>query len=102
MLRTPGEHRRNLADAQAQLAHATRVATLGEMSASIAHEVSQPLAAIAANAAASQRWLMRADPDVGEALSAVREIFGDAERASGVIQRIRALARKSKPEILRL
>jgi PAS domain S-box-containing protein len=88
-----------LADAQAQLAHANRVATLGEMSASIAHEVNQPLAAIVAHAAASQRWLTRANPDVGKALGTVGKIIGAAERASGVIQRIRDLSRKGAPEM---
>lgn len=88
-----------LADAQAQLTHANRVATLGEMSASIAHEVRQPLAAIVANAEASARWLTREKPEVGEALRIVAQIVTQAERASGVIQRIRTLARKSKAEM---
>jgi PAS domain S-box-containing protein len=91
-----------LSDAQTQLAHANRVAILGEMSASIAHEVNQPLAAIAANAGASMRWLTRENPDVHEALDAVTQIIGEAERAGGVIQRIRALFRKSEPEMSRL
>jgi PAS domain S-box-containing protein len=69
-----------LSDAQTQLAHANRVAILGEMSASIAHEVNQPLAAIAANAGASMRWLTRENPDVHEALDAVTQIIGEAER----------------------
>ena len=91
-----------LSDAQTQLAHASRVATLGEMSASIAHEVNQPLAAITANAGAAVRWLTRETPDVDEALDAVTQIIGEAERAGGVIQRIRALFRKSEPEMSRL
>jgi C4-dicarboxylate-specific signal transduction histidine kinase len=91
-----------LAIAQAQLAHAGRVATLAEMSASIAHEVNQPLAAIAANAEASLRWLTRANPDVQEAIAAVRAIVGQVERASGVIQRICALATNRTPEMSRL
>ena len=91
-----------LSDAQTQLAHASRVATLGEMSASIAHEVNQPLAAITANAGAAVRWLTREAPDVDEALDAVTQIIGEAERAGGVIQRIRALFRKSEPEMSRL
>src|SRR4029078_4091197 len=70
-----------LSDAQTQLAHASRVATLGEMSASIAHEVNQPLAAITANAGAAVRWLTRETPDVHEALDAVPQIIGEGERA---------------------
>jgi C4-dicarboxylate-specific signal transduction histidine kinase len=90
------------ADAQAQLAYASRVATLGEMSASIVHEVNQPLAAIAVNAAASLRWLTRANPDVREAIRVIEKILGNVERASAVIQRIRALARNSKPDMSKL
>src|SRR5262245_13436069 len=91
-----------LASAQAQLAHANRIATLGEMSASIAHEVNQPLTAIVTNASAGMRWLSRENPDVSETLDAVKQIIGDAERASAVIQRIRALARRGKPEMAQL
>src|ERR1044072_3202700 len=88
-----------VADAQKQLTHANRVASLGEMSASIAHEVRQPLAAIVANADATMRWLTREKPDVGEALRIVTQIIPQAERASEVIQRIRDLARKSRAEM---
>jgi PAS domain S-box-containing protein len=91
-----------LNEAQVQLAHANRVATLGEMSASIAHEVNQPLAAIVANAGAGARWLTRKVPETGEALGAIRQIIGEAERASSVIQRIRALSKKADPEMSRL
>jgi PAS domain S-box-containing protein len=91
-----------LNEAQVQLAHANRVATLGEMSASIAHEVNQPLAAIVANAGAGVRWLTRESPDIGEALGTIGQIIGEAERASSVIQRIRALSKKADPEMSRL
>jgi PAS domain S-box-containing protein len=91
-----------LNEAQVQLAHANRVATLGEMSASIAHEVNQPLAAIVANAGAGVRWLTRETPDIGEALGTIGQIIGEAERASSVIQRIRALSKKADPEMSRL
>jgi C4-dicarboxylate-specific signal transduction histidine kinase len=91
-----------LHEAQVQLAHASRVATLGEMSASIAHEVNQPLAAIVANAGAGVRWLTRAPPEIGEALGTIAQIIGEAERASSVVQRIRALAKKADPEMSRL
>src|SRR4029079_9153717 len=78
-----------LSDAQTQLAHASRVATLGEMSASIAHEVNQPLAAITANAGAAVRWLTRDAPDVDEALDAVTQLMGAAARAGGSIEHTR-------------
>lgn len=85
--------------AQAQLAHASRVAMLGEMSASIAHEVNQPLAAIVANGQAGRRWLDRSTPDTGEALDSIDSIIDSAEHATRVIQRIRSLAKKVDPEM---
>lgn len=83
--------------AQAELAHVTRVATLGEMTASIAHEINQPLAAIVTNASACLRWLARPAPDLDEARAAVERIIRDGNRASAVIGRVRALAKKSPP-----
>jgi PAS domain S-box-containing protein len=84
--------------AQTELAHVTRMTALGELSASIAHEVNQPLAAIVTNGQACLRWLGREVPDLGEARGAVMRIVSDAERASDVIQRIRALAQKADPQ----
>lgn len=81
-----------------QLAHATRVSMLGELAASVAHEVNQPLTAITANAQAGRRWLARAEPDVDEAIAALEGIVQASERAGQVIRRIRALARRSEPE----
>jgi two-component system, LuxR family, sensor kinase FixL len=81
-----------------QLAHATRVSMLGELAASVAHEVNQPLTAITANAQAGRRWLARAEPDIDEALAALEGIVQSSERAGQVIRRIRALARRSEPE----
>jgi PAS domain S-box-containing protein len=88
--------------AHAELAHVTRVATLGELTASIAHEVNQPLAAIVTNGQACLRWLGRDVPDLDEARGALTRIVGDADRASDVLQRIRALAKKGEPEKARL
>jgi len=88
--------------AQTELAHVTRVTTLGEMSASIAHEMSQPLAAIVANAEAGLRFLGRQVPDVEEGLAALRQIIGDANRSAQVIRTIRDFARKAGPEMIRL
>ncbi|WP_245452652.1 PAS domain S-box protein [Bradyrhizobium sp. C9] len=84
-----------LHEAQSNLAHVTRVTALGELAASIAHEVNQPLAAVVANAAACLRWLNRAAPDLNEARGAVRSIISDGNRAGEVIQRVRALVNKT-------
>jgi C4-dicarboxylate-specific signal transduction histidine kinase len=81
--------------AQAELAHVTRVTTLGELSASIAHEVNQPLAAVVTNAAACLRWLDRGTPDLVEARGAAERIIENGKRASEVIQRLRALSQKT-------
>jgi C4-dicarboxylate-specific signal transduction histidine kinase len=83
--------------AQAELAHVTRVTTLGELTSSIAHEVNQPLAAIVTNGQASLRLLARSKPDIDEARAAVEAMIGDSMRASEVIKRIRALLKKSGP-----
>jgi two-component system sensor kinase FixL len=83
---------------QVQLEHVTRVTTLGELAASIAHEVNQPLAAVAANGEACLRWLNRREPDLVEAREAVIRILGDTERAGEVIKRVRDLSRKSDPQ----
>lgn len=88
--------------AQSQLAHASRVSTLGEMAASIAHEVNQPLAAIETHGEASLRWLNRPQPDLGEVRAAVQAMQRDARRASDVIRRIRSMARKSDTEFVAL
>jgi len=87
-----------LHSAQVQLAHATRVTMLGELAASIAHEVNQPLAAISTNAEACLRWMNRPQPDLAEARATVASILEASGRATGVIKRIRALARRSDPQ----
>jgi PAS domain S-box-containing protein len=83
---------------QAELAHVTRVTTLGELTASIAHEVNQPLAAVVANAEACLRWLDRGPPDLDAARRSVEWIIDDGNRAGEVIRRIRALANKTSHE----
>lgn len=88
----------SLRESRLQLAHASRVTTLGELAASIAHEVNQPLAAISANGAAALRWLNRPQPELEEVRAAIGRVLSDTERASDVIKRIRALARKSDPQ----
>jgi PAS domain S-box-containing protein len=84
-----------LREAQMELAHVTRVTTLGELTASIAHEVNQPLAAVVANAEACLRWLGRGTPDLDAARRSVEWIINDGNRASEVIRRVRALANKT-------
>jgi C4-dicarboxylate-specific signal transduction histidine kinase len=81
---------------QAELAHVTRVTMLGELTASIAHEVNQPLAAAVANAEACLRWLDRETPDIDKARRSVQWIMEDGRRASEVIRRVRALANKAE------
>src|SRR5439155_6441360 len=83
--------------AHVELANVTRVATLGEMTASIAHEVNQPLAAVVTKAKACLRWLARQSPNLDEARAAVERIIRDGSRASEVIGRIRGLVKKSPP-----
>jgi C4-dicarboxylate-specific signal transduction histidine kinase len=96
------ENERRLHAAQAELSHIGRVATLGELTASITHEVNQPLGAIAANAAAAQRWLTRSTPDIEEAGSAIERIAHEAHRAAAVISRMRELYKKADPKKVRL
>ena len=96
------ENERRLHAAQAELSHISRVATLGELTASITHEVSQPLVAIGANAAAARRWLTRSTPDIERAGSAIERIAHGADRAAAVISRMRELYKKADPKKVRL
>ncbi|HEY3597927.1 MAG TPA: ATP-binding protein [Paraburkholderia sp.] len=80
--------------AQSELAQVTRVTTLGELSASIAHEVSQPLAAIVTNGEACLRWLDCQPPESEEARASVARMIGEGRRATQIVRRIRTLARK--------
>lgn len=84
--------------AQTALAHASRVATLGEISATIAHEVNQPLAAIVANGQACLRFLARKKPDLEDVRGAVEWIVKDGNRAGEVIRRVRGLLKKADTE----
>jgi PAS domain S-box-containing protein len=91
------ENEQRYREAQLELAHANRVATMGELAASIAHEVNQPLAGVVANAEACLRWLDRG-PDLDAARRSVQWIIDDGNRASEVIRRVRALANKTSLE----
>jgi PAS domain S-box-containing protein len=84
-----------LQKAHAELAHVTRVTTLGELTASIAHEINQPLTAIVNNANAGLRWLSGEAPDIDETRETIRRILRDGNRASDVISRMRALFKKA-------
>ncbi len=88
-----------LQQAQMELARLSRIATMGELTASIAHEVNQPLAAIVTNGSASLRWLALQPPNLEEAREAVSQAIRDANRASDVIARIRALFAKTSPQM---
>jgi PAS domain S-box-containing protein len=85
--------------AQAELAHVNRVATLGQLTTSIAHEVNQPLAAVVTNGEACLRWLRRPAPVVTEAVDSVERMIANARRASDVVARLRALARRDAPSL---
>ena len=105
LLRRMDEQRRTeemLQATQAELARAARITTIGELTASIAHEVNQPLAAVVANADACVAWLAREHPDLAEARAAAERATQGATRASDVIARIRSLITKATPEKLRV
>ena len=87
-----------LRQAQADLAHVSRVTTLGEMAASIAHEVDQPLSGVVINANACVRFLSEATPNLDEVRDGLQAIARDGRRAGDVIARIRALARRTPTE----
>jgi C4-dicarboxylate-specific signal transduction histidine kinase len=82
-------------EAQAELARVSRVTTMGELTASLAHEVNQPIAAAVTNANTCLRWLTRDHPDLEEAREAASRIVKDATRAAGIISRVRLLFKKS-------
>jgi C4-dicarboxylate-specific signal transduction histidine kinase len=91
-----------LANVQAEIAHASRLSTLGELTASIAHEINQPLGAIMTNGEAALRWLSQAEPDLSEVRNLSERIIADAQRAADIIERIRATIVRKEPEPVRL
>jgi C4-dicarboxylate-specific signal transduction histidine kinase len=86
-----------LAKVQADVAHAARVSVLGELTASIAHEVNQPLTAIHTNTEASLLWLARDPPDIGEVRQLAERTATQVERAANVLRRIRSMATRNDP-----
>ena len=87
----------SLHETQTELAHVSRLTTMGELAASIAHEVNQPLVGVVANASAGLRYLGRDTPDLVEAKDAIRAIIRDVNRAADVVSRMRALFRRASP-----
>ena len=92
------EERERLRQAQAELAHINRVTTMGELTASLAHEVNQPIAAAVTDANTCLRWLTRDQPDLEEAREAASRIVKDATRAAEIISRIRLVFKKGAPQ----
>jgi signal transduction histidine kinase len=88
---------RQYREAQMALAHANRVATIGQLTASITHEVNQPITAAVTYALAARRWLSAVPPDFGEVSEALAGIIKEGDRASEIIGRIRALMKKAPP-----
>jgi PAS domain S-box-containing protein len=92
------QERERLRQAEADLTHISRVTTMGELTASLAHEITQPIAAALTNANACRRWLTRDLPDLDEARQAALRVAKDLGRASDIISRIRLLFKKSAPK----
>src|SRR6266568_282123 len=92
------EERERLRRAHAELARISRVTTMGEMTASLSHEIRQPIAAAMTNAKACVRWLARKDPDLGEARAAAERIADDTTRAAEIINRVASLYKKGTPQ----
>src|SRR5467141_3535003 len=92
------EERERLRQVQADLAHLSRVTTMGELTASLAHEVNQPIAAAITNANTCMRWLAADTPNLEEARAAAMRIVKDGTRAAEIIKRVRLLFKKGSPE----
>jgi C4-dicarboxylate-specific signal transduction histidine kinase len=90
--------RERLRQAQADLAHINRVTTMGELTASLAHEIKQPISAAITDARTCLRWLGRDDPDVAEASEAASRLVNDVARAADIIGRISSLFKKDAPQ----
>jgi signal transduction histidine kinase len=88
---------RQLREVQMELAHANRVATTGQLTASITHELKQPMAAVRIDASAALRWLSKTPPDLAEGRDALARIVSATDRAADIVNRIGALMRKAPP-----
>lgn len=102
-LRRAEEELRRIEDglrrAESELAHVSRLTTMGELTTSIAHEINQPLMAIVTNAETALLWLARDNPDIAEARQAAERVVRNGHRAGDIVRSIRAMARKSAPEV---
>ncbi|WP_425988664.1 PAS domain-containing sensor histidine kinase [Ensifer sp. R-19] len=96
------EARAKLEQTSAELAHAARISTLGQLATSIAHEVNQPLSAIITYGKSAKRWLSRQEPDIVEAINCLDEIVSNSSRASDVIAGVRTLAKRGPIETVQL
>jgi len=92
------QERERLCQLEADLAHINRVSMMGELAASLAHEIKQPIAAASMNAKTCLRWLQREPPDIREACETVSRIFKDVDRAADIIERNRSLYRRDTPK----
>jgi PAS domain S-box-containing protein len=92
------EERERLRELEAELARISRVSVMGELAASLGHEIAQPIAAAAMNAKACLRWLQREPPQIGEARQSLSRIVNDVDRAAGIIDRNRSLYRRGAPQ----
>jgi PAS domain S-box-containing protein len=90
------EERERLREAQADLAHVSRMTTMGELTASLAHEVNQPITAVVNGASTAVRWLTREEPDLAEAREAALGVVRNAKRAADIISRIRSISKKGE------
>lgn len=92
------QERERLHQLEAELSHINRVSMMGELAASLAHEIKQPIAAATINARACARWLQRDVPDIAEASDAASAMVADAMRAAGIIDRVRSLYHRGTHE----
>jgi C4-dicarboxylate-specific signal transduction histidine kinase len=90
------KERERLREAQADLAHVSRMTAMGELTASLAHEVNQPITAAVNGASTCVRWLTRDEPDLGEAREAALGVIRNAKRAADIINRIRSISKKGE------
>ena len=97
-LKRAEEERERLRQLEADLAHINRVSMMGELTASLAHEIKQPIAAAAVNARACMRWLRRDAPDFAEACDAASRMVRDTTRANDILERVRSLYRRDMPQ----
>jgi PAS domain S-box-containing protein len=97
-LKSAVEERESLRQLEADLAHINRVSMMGEMAASLAHEVKQPIASAVVNAKTCVRWLRRDAPDIAEACEAASRMVNDATRAADILDRVRSLYRRDSPQ----